>query len=210
MTADFLLQADELGCERGERLLFEALSFTVRPGEAWLVEGANGSGKTTLLRMLCGLRRPDAGDVLWNGTAIETVRPAFNAAVAYLGHASGIKLELTADENLRFAGALSGGHGERDAALARVELDPQEDQPAASFSAGQKRRLAMARLLLSRARVWILDEPFTALDPAGRTLVRDLLAEQVAGGGAAIMATHHDIAIEGATVHRLRIGDGGS
>jgi len=206
LTADFHLQAETLSCERGERLLFRGLDLSVRPGEIWLVEGANGSGKTTLLRILCGLRRPDDGLILWNGTPIEESRAEFHARIAYLGHHSGIKQELTAQENLRFARALCAGRADIDPALTRVGLNELEELPVSAFSAGQRRRLAMARLLLSRARVWMLDEPFTALDPAGRTLVRELLAEHAAGGGSALLATHHDIAVGGAELRRLRLG----
>lgn len=206
LTAHFHLQAEALSCERGERLLFQGLDLSVRPGEIWLVEGANGSGKTTLLRILCGLRQPDDGGVRWNGTPVEEIRAEYHAGIAYLGHHSGIKQDLTAHENLRFARALCAGRPDIDAALARVGLGSIDDLPVSGFSAGQRRRLAMARLLLSRARVWLLDEPFTALDPAGRSLVRDLLAEHAAGGGAAVLATHHEIAVRDADMRRLRLG----
>ncbi|MBA1148113.1 cytochrome c biogenesis heme-transporting ATPase CcmA [Ectothiorhodospiraceae bacterium WFHF3C12] len=205
LTSEYELKADALTCERGQRVLFQDLTLTIEPGQVWLIEGANGSGKTTLLRVLCGLRRPDEGDVLWNGARIESVRPEFNAAIAYLGHYSGLKEDLTAAENLRFSCALQGSDGDAAAALARTGLDIENDLPVSSFSAGQRRRLAMARLLLSPARVWLLDEPFTALDPAGRTLVRDLLGEFAARGGAAALATHHEIAVDGADIHRLEM-----
>ncbi len=190
------LSAQGLCCVRHDRRLFDALSFTLRDGEILQVEGANGSGKTSLLRMLCGLVQPDEGAILWDGADIQDARAEFLADVIYIGHAHGVKEELTARENLRFAQALGpAGHTSIETALDRVGLYGYEDVPARALSAGQRRRVALARLLVRAARLWILDEPFTALDRAGRELVEALLAAHIEGGGLAVLTTHQPHAL---------------
>lgn len=195
-----MLEARDLKCRRGERSLFEALSFSAAPGCLLRVEGANGSGKTTLLRMLCGLSRPDAGAIYWRGESIAKLGEAYRASMAYLGHQNAIKEDLSGVENLRFYGAL---HGQRISsrqaldALARMGVERAAHLPTRALSQGQKRRVALARLIFHReSPLWILDEAFVALDPAAVAEVARLIGEQLAGGGVVLYTTHQDIAID--------------
>lgn len=188
------LEVIDLECVRGEQVLFEGLDFSVRAGEAGLVEGANGSGKTTLLRTVCGLLRPEAGEIRWRGAAIDADRLAFQAQLHYLGHATGIKEELSARQNLAAHTALRGDAREALVpALARVGLAPFADAAVRTFSAGQRRRLALARMLCTPAPLWVLDEPFTALDRAGVALVQELIEEHCAAGGVALLSSHQQV-----------------
>ncbi len=189
MTA--LVIATGVAAFRGERLVLEGVSLTVAPGGALLLLGPNGSGKSTLLRLLAGLKRPDAGTVAW---------PDVPVPVAYLAHADAIKPGLTAAENLRFAAT-----GRPVApALAALGLAGLADLPARMLSAGQRRRLALARLPLSSAALWLLDEPTLGLDVASLDLLAGLLAAHRAAGGGVVAATHQDIALPGAG--QLRLG----
>ena len=185
------LEAIELECVRGERVLFRGLRFALRAGEAGLVEGPNGSGKTTLLRTVCGLMRPETGEIRWCGSSIESDRLGFQGQLHYLGHVTGIKDELSARENLLAHVALRGGKGSGVApALARVGLAELAGVAARKFSAGQKRRLALARMLCTPAPLWVMDEPFTALDRAGVELVQQLIEEHCGDGGVALLSSH--------------------
>ena len=187
------LEARDISAIRGERLVLRGLSFIVPPGGALLLLGANGSGKSTLLRVLAGLKRPDAGSVLWMG---ETEAP-----VAYLGHQDAVKPGLTALENLRFAAQT--GRGTMLDALAALDLLALADLPARLLSAGQKRRLALARLVLSPAPVWLLDEPTLGLDAAAVERLGRLLAAHRAGGGVVVTATHLPLPLPDAAELRL-------
>jgi heme exporter protein A len=204
------LEAHGLACRRGDRQLFSGLSFALPPGEALHVEGHNGSGKTSLLRMLCGLNRPSAGEIRWGGQAIGDLGDAFHAELLYIGHHNGIKDELTGLENLALADRLRGGSGSEDAcldALARMGLAGLQELPAAMLSQGQRRRLALSRLLLSRAPLWILDEPFTALDHKAVAQVRITIEQHLAKGGIVVMVTHQDVPVA-APLRRVRVGAG--
>ena len=187
------LEARDISAIRGERLVLRGLSFIVPPGGALLLLGANGSGKSTLLRVLAGLKRPDAGSVLWMG---ETEAP-----VAYLGHQDAVKPGLTALENLRFAAQT--GRGTMLDALAALDLLALADLPARLLSAGQKRRLALARLVLSPAPVWLLDEPTLGLDAAAVERLGRRLAAHRAGGGVVVTATHLPLPLPDASELRL-------
>ncbi len=194
----FAIAARGLACVRGERALFEGLSFDAGPGLTEIV-GPNGAGKSSLLRILAGLMAPAAGRI----EAARGCRP-FDADAERLadhlhlvGHLDGHKAAMTARENLAFARAHFGGIAQVEAALDRLGLGPQADLPVAWFSAGQRRRLALARLWMLQRPVWLLDEPLSALDAAGRDLVRALIAEHAAAGGTAIAATH-DAILDGA------------
>jgi heme exporter protein A len=192
-----VLEVENLESTRDDRVLFSGLNFVLKAGEAILVEGANGSGKTTLLRIVCGFVRPDAGVVRWCGQDAERIRPDYQAEVAYLGHAPGIKDELTALENLRIARALGRprkGIRLQDA-MERVGLAGYEYAPVRALSAGQRRRVALARLLVTEARLWILDEPFTALDKAGISTVESILEAHCAQGGMAVLSSHHAVSL---------------
>lgn len=201
------LEADRLECQRGGRILFGDLSFSLRAGEALLVEGENGAGKTSLLRLLCGLSRPASGEVRWRGRPISAQRSDYARDMAWLGHHHGVKPELKTFENLAFAASLRGEARRAgvDEALETVGLGEQAEVAGRALSAGQKQRLALARLLLSRARLWILDEPFTALDTAGGELVRTLIEKHLAEGGLAVLTSHQPVSLR-APLTRLGLG----
>ena len=204
-----MLQAVDLACQRGERLLFRSLAFTLGPGECLHVAGENGAGKTSLLRLLAGLMIPAEGRVEWGGRDIRRLREDFWSALAYVGHANGVKDELTAVENLRYGNAIAGrvaGDAEARAALDLLGLHDHAERPVRALSQGQRRRVALARLVgAATARLWILDEPFTALDARGIAVLRDLVAAQLDRGGCVVLTTHQDVPLPGA-VRRLELG----
>jgi len=193
------LRGVDLAAFRGERLVLEAVSFTLSPGGAMLLLGPNGSGKSTLLRVLAGLKRPDAGELLWDEADALADLAVHAGRVAYLGPQDGVKSGLTVTENLAFA----GGGEPVDAALAALGLEEMAELPTRMLSAGQRRRLALARLALSRARVWLLDEPTLGLDTASVARLGDLLATHRAGGGMVVSATHLDLPLPDAALLRL-------
>lgn len=202
-----LLQAVDLECERGDRLLFRNLDFAIVPGTLTRVEGPNGSGKTTLLRILAGLNDSFSGQVLWRGRARDRQREVFARNTLYLGHRPGIKSLLTPMENLQ---ALLAGRGRTPAsdlvrALEGVGLGPWQAVPCQALSAGQKRRVALARLLLSDEPLWLLDEAFTALDVEAVRGLEALLAERVRAGGAVVLTTHHEPDLT--AMRRIRLGE---
>jgi heme exporter protein A len=195
-----MLEGINLTCVRGGRTIFSRLDFAVDPGELLLVQGANGSGKTSLLRMICGLLAPDAGHIRWYGREIGRARQRYHAEMAYSGHSPAIKDDLTALENLLFACRLDGVHATREAAaetLGRMGLGHCLELPAKYLSQGQRRRVALARLALRDARLWILDEPLTALDQAAAGLVQSMIGAHLRQGGMAILTTHQPIAVDG-------------
>lgn len=183
-----MLRAEDLAAIRGERLVFSAVSFAIPTGGAFLLVGPNGSGKSTLLRLLAGLKRADAGRVLWNGENALADPAAHAARLCYVGHLDAVKPGLTATENL-FLSARIGG-GDVATALAAMGLSAIADLPARMLSAGQKRRLALARLALSPAPLWLLDEPSLGLDTAALAHLEKLLAGHRARGGIVVAATH--------------------
>jgi heme exporter protein A len=204
-TLTGLLSATELRLYRGERCLFQDLSFALGQGEMLLVEGANGSGKTSLLRAIAGLLSLDAGAVYWRGQATLQNRQALCAEMSWLSHRLGLKYDLTLIENLRFETQLRGCAGDdRDQVLDRLGLKGLERLPLRVLSAGQQRRVALARLLLSASKLWLMDEPFTNLDSAGQALVRDIIERKLRQGGLCVVATHHAIEISAPT-RRIRL-----
>ena len=191
-----MLSVSHLACSRGDRRLFGDLSFAVEPG-GWLhVTGDNGAGKTTLLRTLVGLSQPDAGEIRWNGVSVSERADEFRASSVYLGHPAAIKDELSPLENLRLALALDGHDVDEDAALdalERIGLAGREDLAARHLSAGQKRRVLLARLLLRPAALWVLDEPFTALDRDAIGLLHALIEAHLDRDGMAVLTSHQAV-----------------
>ncbi|HEX6266391.1 MAG TPA: cytochrome c biogenesis heme-transporting ATPase CcmA [Burkholderiales bacterium] len=198
-----MLEAQELECERGGRTLFRALSFTLQGGELLRIAGANGSGKTSLLRILCGLLPPAAGEVRWKAAPIKSLQEDYARQLVYLGHAPAVKDDLTAAENLAIACRLAGNPqpgGAIAEALARIGLAGL-GQPVRRMSQGQRRRAALARLVLSEAvPLWLLDEPFSALDMQGIDVLRSLFAGHLEKGGAVAFTTHQDPGMSAAKV----------
>ncbi|MCF1183651.1 cytochrome c biogenesis heme-transporting ATPase CcmA [Marichromatium gracile] len=204
-----MLEVVQLECRRGDRLLFSALDVEVGGGTLLHVRGRNGSGKTTLLRALCGLFTPERGEIRWRGTSIAELGDEYHRDLLYFGHLNGIKGDLTGVENLRVTTTLDGARLDEQAlwaALARIGLQGFEDLPTRMLSQGQKKRVALARLVLSRAPLWVLDEPFTALDTAAVALLETLIAEHVAGGGIVVLTTHQDVPLTSGQVARLDLG----
>src|ERR1700676_1054870 len=198
------LSVDQVHVRRGDRHVLKGVSLTLRPRQLLHISGANGTGKTTLLRVVCGLLRPEQGLVSWLGRSISGIRAEYQAALAYASHEPALKAYLTALENLRFAVGLKRRVtvGELRASLERTGVLGCADLPARVLSAGQRRRVAMARVLAMSASLWLLDEPYTNLDAAGAELMTGLLQAHVEQGGAALVVAHHDLKI-GVDMRRL-------
>lgn len=200
-----MLEALNLECIKGEIALFSGLSFSLRAGEALQVVGVNGGGKTSLLRIICGLSHPEQGEVQWQGTPIAKQAAAFSEVLAYVGHLNALKSQLTALENLQAHQGLltNSSHTTPWAALAQLGLQAKANVSTFALSAGQKRRLALARLLLCNAPLWVLDEPVTAIDSEGTQKVEVLLQKHLAGGGSLLFTSHQPLALVNATVRTL-------
>jgi len=206
------LEAAGLACVRGDRPLFSGLDFSLLPGEALYVTGANGAGKTSLLRMVCGLSAPADGEIRWQGESIFALREEFFRHLLYLGHAAALKDELTAVENL-VVGATLAGHAvdvlTAQAALAEIGLKGREDLPARVLSQGQRRRVNLARLLLPGApRLWVLDEPFNALDVKAVAQLAAIIGGHLAEGGMVVYTTHQEVSFPEGVVKTLTIAGG--
>ncbi len=203
-----MLEISNLACTRGDHLLFSDLSFSLSAGELLQIEGANGSGKTSLLRTLCGFMMPSAGEIFWRGQNIRELDEEYNAEMIYLGHLNGVKDELSALENLRISTALAGCAADDQqviAALRRMGLRGRETLPVKVLSQGQRRRVALARLLFGHAPLWLLDEPLTALDVGAVGLMQELIAGHLAGNGMVIYTTHQPLEVAGVTARRLSL-----
>ncbi|NJD32420.1 MAG: cytochrome c biogenesis heme-transporting ATPase CcmA [Gammaproteobacteria bacterium] len=202
-----VLEARAINAWRGERHILRDVSFTVHAGEFLKVTGPNGVGKTTLLRVVCGLLPAESGEVHWCGRPVRGASDEFHAQLGYLGHPNSLKADLTARENLRFLAGLRQALSDKeiDAALDRCGILSRGDLPSRSLSAGQKRRLALARLLLAEASLWVLDEPVTNLDTAGITLVEELIQEHVQRGGLALAAAHQRLLDHSPNLRRLEM-----
>lgn len=197
------LKADALSCIRDDRVLFEDLSFVVEASQVLLLEGQNGSGKTSLLRILCGFREPDAGEIYWCGQLLDN---QYYAQMMYVGHQDGVKNELTVRENLLMSLALgSASQLSIEQALEKVYLHGFDDMLVQSLSAGQKRRLSLARLLITDNKLWILDEPFTSLDKQGIVVVEALMVEHVTQGGLIVLTSHHEVKLPGINTLRINL-----
>jgi len=193
-----MLSISQLSCSRGNKPLFTDVSLNLQAGQALHLEGDNGVGKTSLLRIVCGLSPADSGEVRWHGETVQHHATAYRAALFYLGHGLSLKEELTAVENLLSAAAVAGRtltQTQALVALARMGLRGREHLPLRVMSQGQKRRTALARLLASQAPLWVLDEPFVALDTQAVDGLRVLLAEHVAQGGMVLFTSHQPVAL---------------
>ncbi|MBK5964522.1 heme ABC exporter ATP-binding protein CcmA [Thiocystis minor] len=205
-----MLEVTKLECRRGDRRLFSNLDFALGTGTLLHVRGRNGSGKTTLLRTLCGLFTPDAGDIRWQGESIRRLGEDYRRDLLYFGHLNGIKGDLTGIENLAVAATLDGDDVDRPAiwaALGRIGLAGFEDLPTRMLSQGQKKRVALARLILTRSKLWVLDEPFTALDVDAVILLQSLISAHVEAGGLAVLTTHQEVPLTSGQVERLDLGN---
>ncbi|EAS44573.1 cytochrome c biogenesis heme-transporting ATPase CcmA [Photobacterium profundum] len=215
-----MLSVEELSCVRDERVLFDNLSFTISSGELIQIEGHNGAGKTTLLRIIAGLGRADSGQVCWKSEGIESAREDYYQDLLFLGHQTGVKRELTAYENLAFFQAMhnesidqnmSGNPpvlGDKSLwqALAQVGLAGREDVLAGQLSAGQQRRVALARLWISNHKLWILDEPLTAIDKQGVKVLESLFLSHVERGGIVLLTTHQDMFADSNHLRKIKLG----
>lgn len=206
-----LLQASALTCARGRARLFAGLDLAVGAGELLHVAGTNGSGKTSLLRILCGLSEPESGELRWRGAPVASIRDDWRNGMLYLGHRNAVKDDFTPLENLRASAAIAGESLSEERlleALVAIGLAARLDVPARSLSQGQRRRVALARLLTDRrSALWILDEPFTALDVRAVALLAEAMAAHLARGGAIIYTTHQPVDIVAARSHTLNLDD---
>jgi len=203
-----MLEVSDLACMRGEQQLFSGLSFALKSGELLQVQGENGRGKTTLLRTLCGYIQPSAGDIHWQGKPVQELDEDYFADIIYLGHLNAIKDELTALENLHISSALSGctiNDSIAKSALKRMGLRGRETFPVKLLSQGQRRRVALARLLINKAPLWILDEPLTALDVGAVGLMQEMIGEHLLNSGIVIFTTHQPLEVAGVATRRLTL-----
>lgn len=201
------LEAVDLECVRDDRVLFSSLRFCLEAGQLLLLEGRNGSGKTSLLRILCSIRLPEAGTVNWCGQDIFKLGADYHERLTYIGHKDGIKQDLTPQENLRMAQAMGKPNPRYsiDEVLDQFGLYGFEDIPTRNLSAGQQRRLALARLLATDAPLWILDEPFTSLDKHGIEIFEGLMRQHTDGGGMIVLTTHHRVSLDGGGIQRINL-----
>ena len=204
-----MLKVSALQCIRGDRSLFKDIGFSLVPGELLHLHGHNGSGKTTLLRTLSGLVMPADGQITWDGEPIKELGEEYTQHVMYIGHKNAIKGDLTGLENLMISSTLDGHSIEEKQAwqaLDDIGLRGFEDLPTKVLSQGQKRRVALSRLLVTKTRLWILDEPFVALDKAAVALLQDVIRKHIADGGMVILTTHQDVELTSGTVKQLELG----
>jgi len=210
MAADLLLEARVLAAQRGRATLFSGVDFSLRGGEALVVQGPNGSGKTTLLRIVAGLTMPSAGEVRLRGDAMRAFDAPLRNVVAFNGHAPALKDELSAFENLDAWTSLQGSPMSRDqiaASLDNVALSRRQRLPVRVLSQGQRRRIGLARLALCDRALWILDEPLTALDAEAIGMLGALLARHLAASGICIAASHQPLPLEDSRMKRLSLGE---
>ena len=203
-----MLSASGLACVRGDRRLFSDVAFSLSAGEWLHVEGENGAGKTSLLRIVAGLLHAPEGEIRWGGKLVDDVRDEYHEALLYLGHAPAIKEDMTPLENLRTSAAVAGrslGDADAFAALRRIGLKGREEISSRFLSQGQKRRVALARLLVSGAKLWVLDEPFVALDVAAVAMLGGLIGEHLEQGGMALLTSHQEMKLSG-RARTLRLG----
>jgi heme exporter protein A len=201
-----MLRVVNLSCSKGERILFSGVQAELKPGEILHVRGENGVGKTSLLRMVVGLSTPAAGDILWNDVPISRCRESYLENLLFLGHHSALKADLTATENLRFSSSIDGmalTEGAVTAVLGQFGLKGREQFPIEWLSAGQKRRVLLARLSLRSAKLWVLDEPFNALDINATEFLLQMIADHLAADGMVLMTSHQSLALSNVRVLSL-------
>jgi heme exporter protein A len=206
LSNDVSLEIRNLECIRDDRVLFSQLNFTIDPHQALILEGDNGCGKTSLLRFLCGIRLPDLGQVIWADELIQQAISDYYEQMVYVGHLDGIKRDLSVAENLRMGTAL-GRCSELtiEDALQQVRLPGYEDVRAQVLSAGQRRRVALASLLLKQCALWILDEPFTALDRASRKIFETIMVNHLQHGGMIVLTSHHPVNLSDSAVQTINL-----
>ena len=205
-----MLQASGLFCERGDRQLLNGLSFSLESGQLLHIRGANGAGKTSLLRIIAGLLLPTEGEVLWSGKPIKQQREEYHQDLLYLSHLDGVKGDLTAIENLRIDSQLQAANAtdvEMWSALGKIGLAGFEEVFTKQLSQGQHRRVGLCRLLLSKAKLWVLDEPFNALDVKAVKMLADLIEAHLGAGGMVMLTTHQDVPLAERFVKEITIGD---
>jgi heme exporter protein A len=204
-----MLTVHDLACVRGDRLLFKNLNFALNAGGLLYVLGDNGSGKSSLLKLLCGLLSPEAGDVMWCEQNISHQPEVYQSNLTYIGHLNGLKDDLSALENLSFISGIAGMNVTKNevlVALKAIGIERCAHIAVGQLSQGQKRRVALARLWLTTSPLWILDEPFAALDAAAITILATRLTKHLADGGMAVMTSHQEIAINAMSTQSLRLG----
>lgn len=204
-----MLEVKELACIRGDQLLFDHLSFKLAAGGLLYILGTNGAGKSSLLRLICGLLPAEAGDIYWRNENIRQAREIYQSELLYIGHLNGLKDDLTALENLHMSARLAGGDVnalQSQKALEDVGLAQCLHLPVRVLSQGQKRRVSLARIWLTKAKLWVLDEPFAALDASTIVLLADKLGQHLLAGGMVILTTHQEVAIRSADEQTLRLG----
>lgn len=205
-----MLEVLNLTAIRDERVLFENLSFKIHTGEIVQIEGRNGTGKTTLLRIIAGLGDCESGDILWKDHITVSNRDLFHQDLLFLGHQTGVKRELSGYENLAFYQSIQKCNQDKETlwgALAQVGLAGREDVPVAQLSAGQQRRVALARLWLSNQPLWILDEPLTAIDKQGVKVLESLFLKHAEQGGIVLLTTHQDMFTDSPKLRKIKLGD---
>jgi len=203
-----MLEVTNLDCERGDRKLFSDINLSLKPGTLLQLQGANGSGKTSLLRILCGLLAPSRGEVRWQGANIRALGEEYFTAITYIGHRTAVKGELTCLENHRINNGLAGVELTRKEALeslTKMGLAGREHLPARLLSEGQRRRLALSRLLSAATQLWILDEVLTSLDRAAASLITTVIEAHLKGGGMAVVATHQELNLAAGSFERLQL-----
>ena len=199
------LEADSLCVLRGDRCLFRDVGFALAAGELLLLTGRNGSGKTSLMRTILGLLDPENGSVRWDGEDVRRTRQAFHGQLAWVSHRSGLKSDLTPAENLALDAVLRPrSNSDLTHAFERLDISRLRQLPVRALSAGQQRRVSLARLLLADVPLWLLDEPFTNLDADGRVLVQDIVSDHLRRGGLCVAAAHQPLQVE-ATVHGIEL-----
>ena len=204
-----MLETIDLACARGARRLFGGIKLALSNGSLLHVTGPNGSGKTSLLRLLCGLLTPEQGEIRWNSELIQRLGNGYRRDVIYLGHLNGIKDDLNAVENLRFAayiGDIKIPAKEIRDALRALGIDSQAQLPTKVLSQGQKRRVALARLLITKSKLWLLDEPFAALDDTATNLLRSVISDHLTQGGIVVITSHQALNVAAKSNQSLQLG----